>query len=637
MSDLAPVSVLVLILAIAVLISAIGFLSRCFIWSKGGASTSFSIWNLANVPRRYLVDVHNVVALEPRSARMHKVAAGSSLAALILLVLSVTVPSDNHILDFAASIAAIGILVGAYLARSRRKSKHHRNRAPGGQFVRLPFGLAGIGAGIILAYAHEAAIDQNIIAESSSIADVLLIAACGIFSYGVFEAVILAGWGGAMKHAFSGVLNLAFHPRPERFGNGNRSVGLKPLMLDAPRLGVRDVSDFSWNRLLNFDACVQCGRCEVVCPANASGQPLNPKNLIQQLVTATENYNLEPPTKVGSTPLTSDNIQAITPQFVDEETIWSCTTCRACVDVCPMMVEHVDAVIDMRRHFTLQAGGIPLRVAETIENVRMTSNSTGALAERRTDWIADINVPTLNPGESCDVLFWVGDSGFVGRNQTTLRAFLRTLVKADVDVAILGTKEPDCGDLARRLGDEETFQKQHAKVVDALDGVTFRTIVTADPHILNCFNQDYPLLGSNFQVQHHTSFLWEQVENGRIQLSQNKDGRGSISYHDPCYLGRYNGVFDAPRSLLKSMGFDLVEMERSREKSRCCGGGGGAAIADVLGRERIPDIRMNDVKETGANLVAVSCPNCMVMLDGVQTPRPKVVDIAELVAEMQVQ
>lgn len=295
-----------------------------------------------------------------------------------------------------------------------------------------------------------------------------------------------------------------------------------------------------------------------------------------------------------------------------------------------MMIEHVDAVIDLRRFETLERGATPPKAATVLEELRAADNPGGLPLARRMDWAADLGLPLIAGKGACDILLWLGDAAFDLRGQRTLRALVLLLRRAGVDFAVLGADELDCGDTARRLGDEATFQNLAARNIAVLGRYSFRRILTADPHALHVLRNEYPAFGGTFTVVHHTSMLLELIEAGR--LAPRALGRG-ITFHDPCYLGRYNGEIEAPRRLLDAIGLTRVEMERSGMRSSCCGGGGGAPLTDVAGKRRIPDVRMDHARATGAERVATACPNCTVMLEGVVGKRPDVADIAELVAE----
>lgn len=296
-----------------------------------------------------------------------------------------------------------------------------------------------------------------------------------------------------------------------------------------------------------------------------------------------------------------------------------------------MLIEHVDAVVDMRRHLTLVRGEVPHKGLEALEQLRDTDTVGGFPLAARHHWAADLNVPVLGPGEHTDWLLLVGEGGFDMRYQRTLRALVKTLQKAGVTMALLGAAETDCGDLARRLGDEAGFQRLSRQLIATLKARHFRHIVTPDPHLFHALKNEYPAMGGVFDVWHHTQLLADLLAQGSLQPTR-AAGQDTVTYHDPCYLGRYGREVDAPRQLLKGIGIRVVEMERHAEHGRCCGGGGGAPFTDIPGKTRIPDIRMADARHTGATVVAVACPNCTAMLEGVVGPRPEVLDVAELMA-----
>ncbi|MFD2015895.1 (Fe-S)-binding protein [Vibrio olivae] len=256
------------------------------------------------------------------------------------------------------------------------------------------------------------------------------------------------------------------------------------------------------------------------------------------------------------------------------------------------------------------------------------------------NWAADQNLPQMKDVQQADVLFWISDGAFDMRSQRILRAFVKVLKNANVNFAILGDEELDSGDLARRLGDDATFQRLAKRNIATLSRYKFKQLVTTDPHAFHCLKNEYPDFypegqAADYEVLHHTTFINQLVKHQKIALTAFKAER--VTYHDPCYLGRYNGEYDSPRELLAELGIELVEMERSGFRSRCCGGGGGAPITDIPGERRIADMRMDDIRATGAELVAVGCQQCTAMLEGVVEPRPEVKDIAEIVAESLVE
>ena len=597
--QLAPVLVA---LAIAAGTAALSGLWRTRVWRRGATAKVAWLPGLIAVPRRYLVDVHRVVARDPVAARMHVLAAGGLVATLLLSM--GTAILRLPVLPLATMLAAALLALGAVLAIARRTPRPARLSAS--PFGRLPFALLGLSLFIGIPASADAGLIDGFLWRSPG-GSLLMIA-------GIAALLALVDVGrGPMRHAFAGTLHLAFHPRPARFAAGALDTALAPIDLSADRLGVTAAHDFDWNRLLSFDACVQCGRCEEACPAFAAGQPLNPKALVFDLVKAAE----------GDAPAGEDTLLA-------PETLWACTTCRACVDACPMLIEHVDAVVDLRRGETLERGAAP-GAAGLFEALKGTDNHTGRPAEARTAWTAGLPVRTLGEGERCAVLLWVGEAAFAPRGQRTLRALAELLIRAGIDFAVLGAAEKDCGDVARRLGEEAIFQRLARENIALLSRRGFDTILTADPHALHVLRNEYPAFGGHYEVVHHSAFLARLVSEGALRVVAPLPI--TVTYHDPCYLGRYNGEFEAPRALLGQIAGTLVEMERHGHASFCCGAGGGAAVTDIPGKRRIPDVRMEQAAATGAHTVAVGCPNCAVMFDGAAAPGPEVRDLAELLRD----
>jgi len=624
-------TLLPILLFAALLLAVIGAAKRFFMWRRGRAAEVDWLGGLLAMPKRYMVDLHHVVARDKYIANTHVATAGGFVLAAVLALLVHGFGLHNRILGFALLGACVLMFVGALFVAKRRLDPP--SRLSKGPWMRLPKSLLMFSVSFFIATLPVAGI---LPADFGGwvLAGVLAI---GV-AWGVSELFFGMTWGGPMKHAFAGALHLAWHRRAERFGGG-RSTGLKALDLSNPNapLGVEKPTDFTWNQLLGFDACVQCGKCEAACPAFAAGQPLNPKKLIQDMVVGLAGGT---DAKFAGSPYPGKPVgehsggphQPIVNGLVDAETLWSCTTCRACVEECPMMIEHVDAIVDMRRHLTLEKGATPNKGAEVLDNLIATDNPGGFNPGGRLNWAADLNLNLLSEKLTTDVLFWVGDGAFDMRNQRTLRAFVKVLKAANVDFAVLGLEERDSGDVARRLGDEATFQSLAKRNIATLEKYSFKRIVSCDPHSFHVLKNEYGALGGHYQVLHHSTFIAELIAAKKLNLGQHKGG--SVTYHDPCYLGRYNGEYEAPRDVLRALGIEVKEMQRSGFRSRCCGGGGGAPITDIPGKQRIPDMRMVDIKETGAELVAVGCPQCTAMLEGVVEPRPQIKDIAELVAEV---
>lgn len=627
-------TLLPILLFAALGLAVLGAVRRVNMWRNGRASKVDVLGGLLAMPKRYMVDLHHVVARDKYIANTHVATAlGFVLSALLAIVVH-GFGLHSRILGYALLLASTLMFVGAIFMFLRRRNPPARLSK--GPWMRLPKSLMAFSVSFFLVTLPVAGILPQ------DFGGWVLVALLGLGClWGVSEMFFGMTWGGPMKHAFAGALHLAWHRRAERFGGG-RSTGLKPLDLNdkAAPLGVEKPKDFTWNQLLGFDACVQCGKCEAACPAFAAGQPLNPKKLIQDMVVGLAGGT---DAKFAGSPYPGKEIglhggnphQPIVNGLVDAETLWSCTTCRACVEECPMMIEHVDAIVDMRRHLTLEKGATPNKGAEVLENLIATDNPGGFAPGGRMNWAADLNLNLLSDKKAVDVLFWVGDGAFDMRNQRTLRAFVKVLKAAKVDFAVLGLEERDSGDVARRLGDEATFQMLARRNIQTLNKYSFKRIVTCDPHSFHVLKNEYGALDGNYLVQHHSTYMAELIQGGALSLVQHKGS--SVTYHDPCYLGRYNGEYEAPRDVLRALGIEVKEMQRSGFRSRCCGGGGGAPITDIPGKQRIPDMRMEDIRETGAELVAVGCPQCTAMLEGVVEPRPMIKDIAELVADALVE
>ncbi|EMH4161726.1 (Fe-S)-binding protein [Pluralibacter gergoviae] len=621
------------LLVCALLLAALGMFRRARLWRAGRPDKVALLAGLLAMPRRYLVDLHHVVERDKVMSKTHVATAGGFVLSMILLLAVYVVGVSGWFINLLLGAALLLMLTGAVFVWRRRRNPP--TRLSKGPWMRLPKSLLAFAGTFFLTTLPLSSLVPN--QAGQWLLSALLLA--GII-WGLCGLLLGMGWGGPMKHAFAGTLHLAFHRRPGRFGGG-RSTGLKRLDLAAPKLGVEKPADFTWNQLLGFDACVQCGKCEAVCPAFAAGQPLNPKKLIQDMVVgmaggtdARYAGSAYPGIPVGEAKGAPH--QPIVGGLLREETLWSCTTCRACVEECPMMIEHVDAIVDMRRFMTLEKGKTPGKGALVLENLIFTDNPNGFNPRSRTHWAADQNLPLMKEVQEAEVLFWVSDGAFDMRSQRILRAFVKVLRAARVNFAVLGDEELDSGDLARRLGDDATFQRLAKSNIATLSKYRFKQIVTTDPHAFHCLKNEYPDFypagqRPEYEVLHHTTFINVLVKAHRLVLDRYKGGE--VTYHDPCYLGRYNGEYAAPRELLAALGIALREMDRSGFRSRCCGGGGGAPVVDVPGERRIADMRMDDARATGAALVAVGCQQCTAMLEGVPEPRPAVKDIAELVAE----
>lgn len=630
-------------LALAAL--AVGTARRAALW-RAGRPAAVDWRGLLAVPKRYFVDLHDVVAREPAVARAHVAVAGGALACLGLVAINDGLRLRLAALDVALAVCAVLMLAGAVMMAMRRRQPAVAARVSRGPWNRLPWTLASGAAGMGALAAGALWYEQ--IAPWWATLCVLTLAV------GAAELALGIGLAGPMKHAIAGLLHLGLHPRPERFqpqrvgpSAQRRASALEPLTLGRDAPGIARPVDLPWNRLLSFDACVQCGKCEAACPAYAAGQPLNPKKLVQDLVTgmaggsdARYHGNPYPGQEAGRHAGAPD--QPVVPGLVEAETLWSCTTCRACVQACPMLIEHVDLVVGLRRNLTLVGGTVPNQGGEVLAALRETDTQGRYPLAARYHWATDLGLPLAEPAQQVEWLLMAGESGFDMRAQKTLRALVQSMKAGGIVPAVLGAAETDCGDVARRLGDEAGYQRLARQLIATLWTRPAANIVTADPHLLHALRNEYPLLDAAWaqrlaegrtQVWHHTELLADLLERNALQPAA---GRGAamptVTLHDPCYLGRYNGQTEAPRRALKAIGIRVVEMERHGMNARCCGGGGGAPATDIPGKRRIPDIRMDDARATRTEVVAVACPQCTAMLEGVVGPRPDVLDVAELVA-----
>lgn len=396
---------------------------------------------------------------------------------------------------------------------------------------------------------------------------------------------------------------------------------------EAETLGVNKIEEFTPLQLLSFDACVRCGRCEEVCPANISGMPYSPRDLIQSfrevmITTLITPNNNNPGELLGTT--------------IPENMPWYCTTCGACLIRCPAFVNPVDEIIDLRRYQVLTSGRMPKSVGDTLRNMERQGNPWGIPADDRIAWAEGLNVRQILPGEQTDVLLFLGCAfAFDERNKKVAHSFVRLLQKSGVDFAILGLDEVCCGETARRLGHEYLFQMLAEQNIETLSKIHFNRIVTQCPHCFNTLKNEYLQMGGVFNVQHYTEFLTELSIIHPISTSSEDGLKGRFTYHDSCYLGRYNQIYQPPRRLLKQAKVNAVEMGRRGENSFCCGGGGGQMWLETDPSTRINHRRLEDALNVKADIVATACPYCLLMFDDAIRSKGlgekiQVMDIAEI-------
>lgn len=405
---------------------------------------------------------------------------------------------------------------------------------------------------------------------------------------------------------------------------------LQPLDFEASeRLGISALTDMHWKDLLDLDACTMCGRCQAVCPAYASGQDLSPRNLILNL---RDHLHLRGP---GLLTKTGEPSEFLINNIVMEETIWACTTCRACMEECPVSIEHVSKIVGMRRHLVMEESSAPETLLDALKSLEDRVHPYKGANASRLDWYEDLDIPVAADRGEADVLYWVGcTAAFDARNQKVARAFASLMKNAGVNFAILGREETCCGDPARRSGNEFAYSGIVHGNIETISKYKPKLIVTACPHCFNALNNEYRQFGAEFQVQHHTQFLGKLIDTGALKVCE--QASEVVTYHDPCYLGRYNGEYESSRKLIKACGGKLTEMERNRSMSFCCGAGGGHAWMEEHGDgPRINQLRSDQAVNCNAEILAVSCPFCLQMLeDGVKTVAGEAGPVIRDVAEM---
>ena len=423
-----------------------------------------------------------------------------------------------------------------------------------------------------------------------------------------------------------------------------RSQALRPIpnMEEAESWGAGSLGDFTWRERLMFDACTECGRCQVVCPAWNAGTPLNPKYIIVDLRNQMLAEGGLPHSAIGGfgegyNPNIRPGAELVG-EVISDDRLWSCTTCRACVYECPVFIEHVDVIVEMRRYLVMDQGRMPDSINLTLRNLERTHNPWGNPPSDRMKWAEGLDVPIMREKQEAEYLYWVGcAASYDVRNQKIARAFVRLLQQAGVDFAVLGPEETCNGDPARRMGNEYLFQMMAERVIEKLNKYTFKKIVTACPHCFNVFKNEYPQFGGEYDVVHHSELLAELVAQGRLKPTRAVNE--VLTFHDSCYLGRYNGILDAPREVLAAVpGVQLREMPRSRERGLCCGGGGAGVWNEPKGERRIEEIRLEEAMSLEPDTVASACPFCMIMFDsGAKTmgieERVRLRDVAEVLAE----
>jgi Fe-S oxidoreductase len=623
-------------------------------WMRGNGNWRLTNKNLSNRLRYFVKHGFGQPRLrrEPSAGFSHLLIFW---AFLILLIATTLIAIEYHtplsflhgvfylFFSLATDIFGVFLLLGVGIAAYRRYVSRPQRLSAGGYGIPL-FLLGLLGAtGFVLEGFRIALFGSYRFDWSPGGA-----AVAALLKSGGFEAVTLSIWhygiwwfhavaaftfiallpGGRMRHTLAALLNIFFNDtiRPK----GKLATPFRLAELESgvmTRAAPATPTDLSRMQLLSLDACTECGLCEAVCPASGAGRPLSPKQVIVEM-----RDHLDQRGKAAwRTPLE---------EIISPQESWSCTTCRACVSACPVSIQHIDLLIDVRRALVMKSRVEP-NMASTLTKLQDTGNPFGLPAEQRLAWTAElpggVRVEQVRAGGDFEVLFWVGCAGaFDDKGQRISRAVATVLSRAGVRFAVLGTEECCTGDPARRLGEEGLFQQLAQQNVKTLNKYGVNQIVTGCPHCFNTLKNEYPEFGGEYEILHHSEFIEGLIADGRLKIDLETHGR-PLTYHDPCYLGRHNDVYDRPRNLLTATtGSSLREMPRSREQSFCCGAGGSNAWFEMRAGKRINDIRYDEAAETGAEVVVTACPFCITMFDevaGGKEPceRMEIRDLAEIV------
>ncbi len=452
--------------------------------------------------------------------------------------------------------------------------------------------------------------------------------------------VIAFGWLGLivfskLDHLFFAPVN-AFLLRTDSPGRLSKIENIE----EREVFGVGQIQDFTWKQLFELDACVRCGRCTSVCPANLAGQPLSPMHLIQDLKSHLASVG---PTiqRVGHE---NGDVRTVSPvamvgEVIKDETLWACRTCGACVQECPVMIEHVPTIVDMRRYLVMDEARVPATAQAALENIEVRGHPWRGTSLTRDTWMEGLGEVPIFDGTQ-DYLYWVGCSGsLVERNLPITKSVFRLLRESGASFGVMGQEETCNGDPARRLGNEYLFQVLAQQLVETFKEKNVQRVITNCPHCFNTFKNEYPQFDGHFEVLHHTEFLATALQDGSLKAKH--EVPTTMTYHDSCYLGRINGQFDAPRQILEFLpGASVTEMERSRSRGLCCGAGGGNMWQEEIGERRVNHVRAEEAIGTGAQSVVSNCPFCIQMFeDGLPAVHPeeegrmRAFDVAELLEQ----
>ncbi len=426
-------------------------------------------------------------------------------------------------------------------------------------------------------------------------------------------------------HLITSPLNVYWTPNAVK-GEMTTPFDLKQMMESGNfdvKVGASEINDFTCQQKLSFDACTLCQRCSDACPAKAGGTKLSPMHVILKL----KNLELQSPSAA----------KQLHGQTVDPEELWACTTCRACVQECPVLIHHVNAICDMRRHLMAE-GKVDKKKRDLLTFLTTVGNTYGLGSSDRAKWAEGLDVKLYGDEPNQEFLYWVGCAGsYDTRNQMVSRALVKIMKTAQISFGILGNEEKCNCEVARRIGEEGRFQQSAMELIELMNKRGVKKIVTQCPHCYNTFKNEYPRFGAKFQVIHHTQLIAQLLRDGKLKLKKETDR--TITYHDPCYLGRYNDEYESPRAIIRTLSNGkLVELPRSRVKSFCCGGGGGNTWYTVEAEKKCSVIRIEEAEKLGPEILAAACPYCISMFEDASkvlgtSEKMPIRDIAELVAD----
>ncbi len=410
--------------------------------------------------------------------------------------------------------------------------------------------------------------------------------------------------------------------------------------------GTSHIDQFTWKQTLDMFSCTECGRCSSNCPATATGKPLAPRQLLLDLRDYLYAHQSEVIAKRVNVPASANGDGAaaaevgenIVGPVIKDEVLWSCNVCRACEEACPVMIEYVDKIVDMRRHLVQEEARFPSELTRTFKGMETQSNPWGIGAEKRFDWADGLDIPTIADKPDAEYLYYVGCAGaFDDRNKKTTQAFARILKKAGVDFACLASEEPCNGETARRLGNEYLYQAMAQMCVETFKGYSVKKVITNCPHCFNTIKNEFPQFDGKFEVIHAAELVQQLIAAGKLQVPP--EFQKKTVYHDSCYYGRFNDIYDSPREVLAATGATVGEMHRHKQFGMCCGAGGGRMWIEEDPDKRVNLLRTDQALETNPEVIAVSCPFCMTMLsDGIKAKdledKVQTLDVMEIVEKV---